>query len=255
MPRTKKPTESTITEALDTPLEQTIEGAAANLGLDPFRLQELFVERLGTDDPMVWLTIPLEHEPLLADIHRVLESEASVRPEPIAQLPQSEELPIIQDTAPIEQKPHTEASGLTETKTEAIDQNRQSATQTNQGISEALMLLQAQQGVMDSSQAATAYLTAFTANLANLKGEGLTVIAAQTLQEISKKSGFDPNEVLKQVGVPLSNETQEKLNKAMGQVLGNVQNAATEINSTTWGNGYDLGNELQNLTDLMNSKR
>ena len=117
------------------------------------------------------------------------------------------------------------------------------------------MLLQAQQGVMDSSQAATAYLTAFTANLANLKGEGLTVIAAQTLQEISKKSGFDPNEVLKQVGVPLSSETQEKLNKAMGQVLGNVQNAATEINSTTWGNGYDLGNELQNLTELMNSKR
>jgi len=117
------------------------------------------------------------------------------------------------------------------------------------------MLLQAQQGVMDSSQAATAYLTAFTANLANLKGEGLTVIAVQTLQEISKKSGFDPNEVLKQVGVPLSSETQEKLNKAMGQVLGNVQNAATEINSTTWGNGYDLGNELQNLTELMNSKR
>jgi hypothetical protein len=261
MPRTKKSqtTETTITEVLDTPIEQTIEEAAATLGIDPFRLQELFVERLGSDDPMVWLTIPTEHEPLLAEIKRDLESEASVRrfdapTEPATELPPVVEPPIIQEEAPIEQKSHTDPSGLTQTKTDAIDQNRQAATQTNQGISEALMLLQAQQGVMDSSQAATAYLTAFTANLANLKGEGLTVIAAQTLQEISKKSGFDPNEVLKQVGVPLSSETQEKLNKAMGQVLGNVQGAATQINNTTWGNGYDLGNELQNLEQLMNSK-
>jgi hypothetical protein len=67
------------------------------------------VERLGTDDPMVWLTIPIEHEPLLADIHRALDSEASVRLESTAQLPQTEELPIIQDAAPIEQKPHTES--------------------------------------------------------------------------------------------------------------------------------------------------
>ena len=98
MARSTKKTQSpelTITEALDTPIEQTIEGAAANLGLDPFRLQELFVERLGTDDPMVWLTIPIEHEPLLADIHRALDSEASVRLEFTAQLPQTEELPII----------------------------------------------------------------------------------------------------------------------------------------------------------------
>lgn len=254
MPRTKK-LESTITEALDTPIEKTIEEAAEYLGVAPIRLQEMFCDRLGIEEPMTWLTIPTEQEPLLAEIKRGLESEASVRREPNIELPPVVEPPIIQDAAPIEQKPHTEPSNLTQTKTEAIDQNRQSATQTNQGISEALMLLQAQQGVMDSSQAATAYLTAFTANLANLKGEGLTVIAAQTLQEISKKSGFDPNEVLKQVGVPLSSETQEKLNKAMGQVLGNVQNAATEINSTTWGNGYDLGNELQNLTELMNSKR
>jgi hypothetical protein len=255
-PKKAQTVEATITEALDTPVEMLIETAAADLEIDPFRLQEMFAERLGDQNPMTWETIPLCHEPLLAEIKRGLESEASVRPlEPVGELPPVVEPPIIQDSAPIEQKPHPESSGLTETKTEAIDQNRQAATQTNQGISEALMLLQAQQGVMDSSQAATAYLTAFTANLANLKGEGLTVIAAQTLQEISKKSGFDPNEVLKQVGVPLSSETQEKLNKAMGQVLGNVQSAATQINNTTWGNGYDLGNELQNLEEVMKSKR
>lgn len=122
MPRTKKP-ESTISEALDTPIEKTIEEAADYLGVAPIRLQEIFCDRLGTDDPMVWLTIPTEHESLLAEIKRSLESEASVRrfdvPSESAELPQSEELPIIQDTAPIEQKPHTEPSGLTQTKTEA----------------------------------------------------------------------------------------------------------------------------------------
>lgn len=258
MPRAKKSqtVESTITEALDTPLEKTIDEAAEYLGVAPIRVQELFVERLNSHEAIVWLTVPTEYEYLLEIFKREIDAEASVRrfdqpSEPAAELPPVVEPPVIQDAAPIEQKPHTDPSGLTQTKTEAIDQNRQAATQTNQGISEALMLLQAQQGVMDSSQAATAYLTAFTANLANLKGEGLTVIAAQTLQEISKKSGFDPNEILKQVGVPLSSETQEKLNKAMGQVLGNVQSAATEINSTTWGNGYDLGNELQNLEQLI----
>lgn len=143
MARSRKFTETTITEALDTPVEQTIEGAALNLGVDPFRLQEIFVERLGIEEPMTWLTIPLEHEPLLADIHRGIDSEASVRRLEIPPVVQ-EEAPNIQDAAPIEQTPHTDPSGLTQTKTEAIDQNRQAATQTNQGISEALMLLQAQ---------------------------------------------------------------------------------------------------------------
>jgi len=127
MPRPKKPTETSITEALDTPVEQTIEEVADRIGVDPFRLQELFVERLGTDDPMVWLTIPTEHEPLLAEIKRSLESEASVRrfdiPTEPAELLPIVEPPIIQDSQQIEQKPHTEPSDLTQTKTEAIDQN------------------------------------------------------------------------------------------------------------------------------------
>jgi hypothetical protein len=92
MARSKKSAEVTISEALDTSVEQTIEEAASTLGIDPFRLQELFVERLGIEEPMTWLTIPTEHESLLAEIKRSLESEASVRrfdvpPEPDAELP------------------------------------------------------------------------------------------------------------------------------------------------------------------------
>ena len=82
----------------------------------------------------------------------------------------------------------------------------------------------------------------------------MTVIAAQMLQEISHKSGFDPNAILKQVGVPLTPETQQKLQETMGQVLGKAQSAATEIQQTSWGNGYDLQTEVGHLGNLMNCK-
>jgi hypothetical protein len=189
-------------------------------------------------------------------IARDLESEASVRrfdapTEPAAQLPpvaEETELPVVQEQG----KHDSEGSALTEKKTQAIKETREAATQTNAGISETLTLLQAQQGLIDSSQAGTAYLTTYTANLTNVKGEGLTVIAAQMLQEISQKSGFDPNAILSQVGVALTPETQQKLQETMGQVLGKAQSAATEIQQTSWGNGYDLQTELGHLSNLMN---
>ena len=252
-----KTAEAGINAIMDTPVETTIEEAAETLGIDPFRLQELFVERLGIEEPMTWLTIPTDQESLLADIKRGLESEASVRrfnapTEPAAQLP-----PVVQDIPELPEEPQPKkskrkSSALTEKKSEAINQTRQAATQTNAGISETLTLLQAQQGLIDSSQAGTAYLTTYPANLTNVKGEGLTVIAAQMLQEISQKSGFDPQEILKQVGVPLTPETQQKLQDTMGQVLGKAQAASTEIQQTSWGNGYDLQAELGHLSNLMN---
>ncbi len=261
MPRTRKPTTETaietIEQALDTPIERTLEDAADYLGVAPIRLQEMFSDRLSSNEPMAWLTIPLEHEPLLEAFKRDLDAENSVRrldapTEPAAQLP-----PVVEDIRELPEEPQPKkskrkSSALTEKKSEAINQTRQAATQTNAGISETLTLLQAQQGLIDSSQAGTAYLTTYTANLTNVKGEGLTVIAAQMLQEISQKSGFDPQEILKQVGVPLTPETQQKLQDTMGQVLGKAQAASTEIQQTSWGNGYDLQAELGHLNNLMN---
>ena len=252
--------ESGINVIMDTPLEKTIDEAAEALGIDSFRLQELFVERLGFEEPMTWLTVPTEHEPLLADIKRGLESEASVRRfdtpmSEAAQLPQvaEEEIPSLPEETQPKKRQRSQSSALTEKKSKAIKETRQAATQTNAGITQTLTLLQAQQGLIDSSQAGTAYLTTYTANLTNVKGEGLTVIAAQMLQEISQKSGFDPNEILQQVGVPLTPETQQKLQETMGQVLGKAQAASTQIQQTAWGNGYDLQAELGNLENLMKS--
>jgi hypothetical protein len=246
---------TTIEQALDTPVERTLEDAADYLGVAPIRLQEMFCDRLSSHEPMAWLTIPLEQEPLLEALKRDLDAENSVRrldaPTEPAQLPpvaEETELPVVQEQG----KHDSEGSALTEKKTQAIKETREAATQTNAGISETLTLLQAQQGLIDSSQAGTAYLTTYTANLTNVKGEGLTVIAAQMLQEISQKSGFDPNAILSQVGVALTPETQQKLQETMGQVLGKAQSAATEIQQTSWGNGYDLQTELGHLTNLMN---
>jgi hypothetical protein len=203
-----------------------------------------------------WANIPAEHQPVVDAVARDIEAENSVRrfdapTEPAAQLPPMAEIPELPEE-PQPKKSKRKSSALTEKKSEAINQTRQAATQTNAGISETLTLLQAQQGLIDSSQAGTAYLTTYTANLTNVKGEGLTVIAAQMLQEISQKSGFDPQEILKQVGVPLTPETQQKLQDTMGQVLGKAQAASTEIQQTSWGNGYDLQAELGHLTNLMN---
>ena len=76
MPRNKK-TESTISEALDTPIERTLEEAADYLGVAPIRLQELFCDRLQSAEPMVWLTIPTEHEERLEIFKREIDAENS----------------------------------------------------------------------------------------------------------------------------------------------------------------------------------
>jgi hypothetical protein len=216
----------------------------------------MFCERLSDGSVLSWHTVPIEYEPLLDEFKNLIAAENSVRrldaPTEPAQVP-----PVVEDIRELPEEPQPKkskrkSSALTEKKSEAINQTRQAATQTNAGISETLTLLQAQQGLIDSSQAGTAYLTTYTANLTNVKGEGLTVIAAQMLQEISQKSGFDPQEILKQVGVPLTPETQQKLQDTMGQVLGKAQAASTEIQQTSWGNGYDLQAELGHLNNLMN---
>jgi hypothetical protein len=89
-----------------------------------------------------------------------------------------EEIPSLPEETQPKKRQRQQSSALTEKKTEAIKETREAATQTNAGITQTLTLLQAQQGLIDSSQAGTAYLNTYTANLTNVKGEGLTVIAA-----------------------------------------------------------------------------
>jgi hypothetical protein len=260
MPRKGNPTKQVI-EAIDTPLNLEFEQVCSRLGISEPELRDRLENQLKEPQVQRWTTIPIEHESVIEAIRRDVESEASVRslnlraaqlpPVPPAPTPAPQETRELSEEA---ESHHHESSALTEKKSQAIKDTREAATQTNNGVSETLTLLQAQQGLIDSSQAGTAYLATYTANLTNVKGEGLTVIAAQMIQEISQKSGFDPNEILKKVGVPLSAETQQKLQQTMGQVLGKVQAASTEIQQTTWGNGYNLTTEIGNLDELMKPK-
>ena len=254
MPRNKK-TESTITEALNTPLEKTIEEAADYLGVAPIWLQELFCDRLQSAEPMVWLTIPTEHEERLEIFKREIDAENSVRrfdtpTEPAAELPQTDQLPIQEETP----KPkHGKGGDLTKKKTEAIDKGREASTKTQKGVSDALTILQAQQGIQDAAQAGSTYLHAFTATLGKVKGQGLTTIAAQMLQELNDKSGFTPDEILQDLGIELSADIQNELMEVLNPALGKYQQATEEILETSWGNGFNLQEELENLTGLLNS--
>lgn len=258
MPRLKKSNPNQdIAEALDTPIDLDWQETADTLGLSIPQLQERMASRLG-DVVFAWELIPNEHQPVIEAVKRDLEAESSVRrlteatEPPIEQAP---ELPMIEDEPqPKKRAGRTkrQSTSLTQKKAEAIQDNRQNATQTHSGVAETLTILSAQEGAQDGANAATAYLHGLVSNMTNIKGEGATVIAAEMLQRTANKRGFNPDEVLEKIGVPLSSQTRDTLNEVMGQVLGNAQAATEEVTDTAWGNGYNVQDELTRLKNLMN---
>jgi hypothetical protein len=262
MARSKKlnPTQE-IAEALDTPIDFDWQETADSLGLSVPQLQERMASRLG-DIVFVWELIPNEHQPVVEAISRDLEAEASVRrlnaaTEPqISQHQAQEEPPLVEEESQPKKRgrgrPKKESTALTQQKSEAIQNNRENAAQTQLGIAESLTILSPQEGAQDGANAATAYLHGLVTNMTNVKGQGVTVIAAEMLQRTANKSGFNPDEVLEKIGVPLSSQTRETLNDVMAEVLGKAQAATEEVTDTGWGNGYSVQDEFTRLKNLMN---
>jgi hypothetical protein len=264
MPRSTKKAqtvESTITEALDTPIERTVEEAAQILGIDPFRLQELFTERLGIEEPMTWLTIPLEHEPLLADIKRGLESEASVRrldipSEPAAQLPTVSDISELPDDSQLQTTdahPKKPSTALTEKKSEALktsDKNAQKLASSDLQIKETL---HARKGAKTGARLATLELVAEDATYRKIKGEALVRKVGQLTSEIAAESDFDPIQLLADLGIDSNSEIFADLKQQLESPLGKLDVATTEIVQTAWLNGVDLETELSQLESLLNS--
>lgn len=255
--KTSENTAQSIADALDTPLNLDWDSTAENLNTTIPELQERLAVKLD-DTVFTWANIPVEHQPLIDAVARDLESEASVRrfdtpTEPAAELPLvvEEELPVIQEEAP--QPKRSKGGKLTEKKTEAIDKGRKASTQTQKGVADALTILQAQQGIQDAAQAGSTYLHAFTATLGKVKGQGLTTIAAQMIQDLNNKSGFTPDEILQDLGIELSADIQSELMEVLNPALGKYQQATEEILETSWGNGFNLQEELESLTGLLNS--
>jgi hypothetical protein len=250
-------TAQTIADALDTPLNLDWDVTAETLNVTIPELQERMASKLD-DTVFTWANIPVEHQSVVDAVTRDLDAERSIRSfgeerEPVAKLPPvvEEELPIILDEAP---KPKRGKGGkLTQKKTEAISKGREASSKTQKGVSDALTILQAQQGIQDAAQAGSTYLHAFTATLGKVKGQGLTTIAAQMLQELNDKSGFTPDEILQDLGIELSADIQNELMEVLNPALGKYQQATEEILETSWGNGFNLQEELENLTGLLNS--
>jgi hypothetical protein len=254
MPRNKK-TESTIAEALDTPVERTLEEAADYLGVAPIRLQELFCDRLQSAEPMVWLTIPTEHEQRLEIFKREIDAENSVRrfdtpTEPAAELPPvEEELPIIQDEAP---KPKRGKGGkLTEKKTETITKETTAAEKLNTGIQKAEQMLTARKGAKTGAKLATIELLAQETAYNTVKSEGLKRKVAQLVGEIAEDENFDPADLLAEMGLDSNSEILETLTESMTEALGKYDVATQEVMDTSWANGWSLDTEMEKLSELL----
>ncbi len=247
-----------IADALDTPVNLNWCDVAKELSITIPDLQERFSAKLNDSTVFAWNTIPVEHQPVVDAIANDLDAERSTRkldPESESpQLPEASESPVITEPPQPEKKKRTkrQSTALTQKKSEAIQDNRQNATRTQVGVAETLVILSAQEGAQDGANAATAYLHGLVANMTNVKGEGATVIAAEMLQRTCDKKGFNPDEVVEKIGVPLSSQTRERLNDLMGQALGKGQSATEEVTDTAWGNGYNIPEELTRLKNLMN---
>jgi hypothetical protein len=140
---------TTIEQAFDTPVERTLEDAADYLGVAPIRLQEMFCDRISSNDPMAWLTIPLEYEPLLEAFKRDLDAENSARrldapTEPPAELPPVAEiakLPEEMQIQKVDEHAKKPSTALTKKKSEALktsDQNAQKLASSDLQIKQTL---------------------------------------------------------------------------------------------------------------------
>src|SRR5919199_2392319 len=165
---TENPTEQ-IMNAIDTPVNLEWSDTAEKLNISIPDLQERVAAKLSDSTVFAWDNLPVEHESVVEQIARDLEAEASVRrlnaatEPPIPQV-QAQEPPLVEEEPKPKKRggrPKKDSTALTKKKTEAIQETRQDASQVTDGIAETLIDFNAMEGLQDSSNAATAYLTAF----------------------------------------------------------------------------------------------
>ena len=252
---------TTIEQAFDTPIERTLEDAADYLGVAPIRLQEIFCEKLNSNDPMAWLTIPLEQEPLLEALNRDLDAENSVRrldapTELTAQLPPVADIPKLPEELQlqkVDEHAKKEPTALTEKKVERLNDSDQKAQQLASSDNEVKIKLHALKGQKSGAQLATIELAAEDLTYRKIKGEALVRKVGQLTSEMSAQSNFDPIELLAELGIDSNSEIFEDLKQQIEPALGKLDSATAEIVENAWLNGIDLGVELSHLESLLNS--
>jgi hypothetical protein len=256
MSRAKTPSQQ-VTEAIDTPLNLEFEQVCDRLSISEPDLRDRLEARLNDPQVQRWLTIPVEHGPLIEAITRDLESEASVRR--IA--PQHEEAPQLPLQPPIlEDEPQPKRRGgqlkkqstnLTSKKAESLKKSDQKAQQLAKSDQQVKVALHARKGQKSGAQLATIELAAEDLTYRKIKGDALTRKVGQLTSEIASESDFDPIQVLAELGIDSNSTIFEELRQQVEPALGKLESATAEIVDNAWVNGVNLETEIGNLESLM----
>jgi len=263
--RSKKSQSDEITTAeegmkmiLDTPVEKRIDEAAEFVGVAEIRLLEMFRDRLELPEAMVWETVPIEHEPLLAEFKNQVEAFHSVRalePEQETALEATEEPiqpPSLEEPQEQPKKRSKRSTALTKKKAESLKNSDQNSQQLAAGDIQIKQALHVKKGQKSGAQLATLELAAEDVTYRKIKGEALIRKVAQLSSELSAESGFDPIQILQEMGVDCNDEILEELRRQIEPAVGKLESATAEIVDNAWINGIDLEVELGNLESLLN---
>jgi hypothetical protein len=265
--------EEGMTMILDTPVEKSIDEAAKVVGVAEIRLLEMFADRLELPEALGWETVPSEYESLLAEFKQQQDAFNSVRalePEPVAEPTEepamatpvreatiaSPEPPILEDEPQLKKRggrPKKESTALTQTKSTKLKESDQKSQQLAATDQQVKLKLHAAKGQKSGAQLATIELAAEDATYRQIKGQALVRKVGQLTNEIASESNFDPIQVLAELGIDSSSEIFEDLREQLEPALGKLESATAEIVENAWVNGIDLGVELLNLEELLNS--
>jgi len=258
--KTIENTTQAIAEALDTPLNLEWDTTAEKLMLNVPELQERMACKLD-DTVFTWANIPAEHQPVVDAVARELDAERSIRSfgeerEPIAQLPAVADIPELPEEMQIQKvdehfkKPST---ALTQKKSKALKTSDENAQKLAYSDLQIKQTLHARKGQKSGAQLATIELAAEDLTYCKIKGEALVRKVGQLTSEIAAESDFDPIQLLAELGIDSNSEIFEDLKQQIEPALGKLDSATTEIVENAWVNGINLGVELSQLENLLNS--
>lgn len=262
MPRkSTKATENTasaINEAINTPVNFEFCEVAEELGIGEAQLRERLEDKMGNAEVHQMDTIPCEWEFAIKAIKTDLEAENSVRRLESATEPPipTPEPPIIEEStdAPkaTSKRSKAKSGAITKTRKSSLEKGAKSSQKASDLEQIATATLAAQKGTRKGANIAAIELTAQEAGYQHVKKEGLKRQIAKLAKELEDEKNFDPQEMLAALGIPGLEETETELNDLIEGTLGKLGNASQEILDNAWMNGFDVGEELENLQALLN---
>jgi hypothetical protein len=253
--KTAENTTQAIANALSTPLNLEWDATAESLDLTIPELQERMAAKLD-ETVFTWANIPAEHQPVVDAVARDLDAENSVRrldapTEPAQLSPVVENIPELPEE-PQPKQSKRKSSALTERKTKTLEKATKDAERLDTGIVKAEQLLRAQKGAKAGAKLATIELLAEESAYNQVKGAALKRKVAALVNELAEEENFDPDELLKEVGLDSIPDTLQNLMEEIAPALGKLDEGTQEVIQTSWVNGLHI--DLSHLESLLNSK-